>query len=162
MEDRVGGIEPEPSGGWTIRPGRADDAVELTRMRQALWPDSSSDEVGPLLAGRLPRSYSVLVAERSDGSLAGFAEVAIRDYADGCGPGPVAYLEGIWVDPDRRRAGLGRALVRAVMAWGATRGLRELASDTSPENLGSQAFHRAEGFDEVGRAVLYRRPIPGV
>ncbi len=161
MTHRGGGAERRPEDGWTIRPGRVDDAPALIPMRQSLWPDSSPDEVGLLLAGRLPRSYSVLVAEGPGGGLAGFVEVAVRDYADGCGDGPVAYLEGIWVDPEARRGGLGRALVRAATAWGAARGLRQLASDTSPENLGSQAFHEAEGFEEVGRAVLYRRPIPG-
>ena len=153
--------EGRPEVRWTIRPGRVEDANALIRMRRSLWPDSSADEVLPLLAGRLPRSYSVLVAERTDGGLAGFVEVGVREYADGCGEGPVAYLEGIWVDPAHRRQGLGRALVRAAMAWGAARGLAELASDTAPENLASQAFHEAEGFEEVGRAILYRRPIPG-
>jgi aminoglycoside 6'-N-acetyltransferase I len=130
-------------------------------MRKSLWPDSSAAEVGPLLAGHLPRSYSVLVADRPDGGIVGFVEVAVRDYADGCSEGPVAYLEGIWVAPDQRRAGVGRALLRAALAWGAARGLGELASDTSPDNLASRAFHEAEGFQEVGQAVLYRRPIPG-
>ena len=158
--DETPPLPDPPDVRWGIRPAVAGDAAELLRMRQALWPDSSADEVGPLIAGELPRSYTVHVAERRGGGLAGFVEMAVREYADGCVPGPVAYLEGIWVDPDRRRTGLGAALVASVLTWAAGMGLRELASDTSVENTASQGFHRRTGFTEVARAVLYRRPVP--
>ena len=143
-----------------IRPIRGTDLPELVRMRQELWPDSLPAEAEKLLR-TAPEDLAVFVAELPDGRLAGFAEVGTRDFADGCLTSPVAYLEGIWVAPDQRRAGVGRALLRAALAWGAARGLGELASDTSPDNLASRAFHEAEGFQEVGQAVLYRRPIPG-
>lgn len=154
------GADPGDRDAWRIRPPVPGDVAELVRMRQALWPDADPDEIHGLLESGGPRSCSVRVAERPGGGLAGFVEMATRDYADGCGPGPVGYLEGIWVDPDLRRSGLGAALVEAVLAWASDLGLREMASDTTPENAASRAFHRALGFEEVGHAVLYRRPVP--
>jgi aminoglycoside 6'-N-acetyltransferase I len=102
----------------------------------------------------------VFVAEREGGrGLAGFAEVATRPYADGCETSPVAYLEGWYVDPDARRHGVGRALVRAAEGWARERGLREFASDALLENVISQRAHEALGFVEVERAVRYRKPL---
>lgn len=137
------------------------DRDELVRMRLALWPDSTAQEVDDLLEGHGPPAYFVLVAERvgEKAGLAGFAEVGERPYAEGCATSPVAYLEGIWVDPDHRRSGVGAALVEAAVAWARGRGLREMGSDADLDNVVSHDFHRGSGFHEVGRAVCFRRSL---
>ena len=94
-----------------------------------------------------------------DATLVGFAEVSRRAGAEGCEPGPVAYLEGWYVAPDFRRSGVGRALVAAGEAWARAEGLRELASDTELANEASAAAHRALGFDEVAIIRCFRKPI---
>ncbi len=127
-------------------------------MRVALWPDAGDGEVEAVLSRPWAR-YALLVAERSEGGLCGFAEVGTREYGEGCGSSPVAYLEGIWVDPDVRRLGVARRLVLAAEAWGRSLGLAELASDCRADNVVSEAFHRAVGFDEVGRIVCFRRAL---
>lgn len=86
-------------------------------------------------------------------------EAGLRPYADGCDASPVAFLEGWFVDPDLRSRGYGRALVGAVEAWAAQRGLRELASDALLSNLTAQAAHTQLGFVEVERAVRYRKVL---
>ena len=64
-------------------------------MRTALWPDSTANEVDEILS--VPRSEGiVLVAERGEGGLRGFAELASRKFTDGCLTSPIAYLEGMW------------------------------------------------------------------
>ena len=129
-------------------------------MRTALWPDSTADEVTELLERRGP-PLALLVAERPEGALCGYAEVGLRPFAEGCTTSPVGYLEGIWVDADRRRAGVASALLRAGLRWAADRGAREFASDAGIEKAGSVAFHRAAGFDEAGRVVCFRMDVPG-
>ena len=102
----------------------------------------------------------VLVAERPDGAgLAGFAEVGMRSYADGCETSPVAYLEGWYVDEDVRRQGVGTSLVRAAESWARGQGFREMASDTQLDNTASQQAHRALGYEEVERVVAYRKTL---
>lgn len=140
-----------------IRIAEPQDRAELVRMRTALWPDSTASEVETLLE-RPRQDYLVLVAPRSSG-LCGFAEVGQRPYAGGCHSSPVAYLEGIWVDPDVRGSGVGRALVRAAEAWAVARGHTELASDTLIDNDPSIAFHRAIGFREIERIVCFRKVL---
>jgi aminoglycoside 6'-N-acetyltransferase I len=137
----------------------AGDFAEWGRMRSALWPEQSEDDMRAWL-GRT--DAGVIVAERRSGPqprLCGFAEVGERDYADGCATSPVAYLEGWYVDPDQRRLSIGAQLVHAVEAWGRARGYRELASDTTLDNLVSQQAHERLGFSETERLVVYRKTL---
>ena len=127
-------------------------------MRAALWPDSDADEIDAVL--RLPTSEGiVLVGERDEGGLRGFAEIGLRKYADGCNTSPVAYLEGIWIDPDCRRSRVASDLFREAEAWARSLGLTEFASDCDIENHVSEAFHLATGFEEVERHICWRRDL---
>jgi GNAT superfamily N-acetyltransferase len=143
-----------------IRPLRAGDLAELRRMQQALWPDSTDDEAAALI-GLHPFRAIVLVAERPDGGLAGFAELATRSVADGCHSSPVAYLEGIWVDADARRQGVASALVARAIEWAKSWGLSELASDCLIDNEASRQFHAANGFETLEEVVQFRRDLAG-
>lgn len=128
-------------------------------MRCALWPEDTPEGHQSGMAAWLARSDAVvIVAERLDGTgLAGFAEVGSRSHADGCDTSPVAYLEGWYVDEDARRRGVGKALIRAAEEWARQQGYREFASDARLDDTTSHLAHRALGFIEVERAVLYRK-----
>jgi aminoglycoside 6'-N-acetyltransferase I len=146
----------------TIRPSTAQDSAEWVRMRCALWPDCSPErhrlEIQQLTVNE--GAGVVFVAEREDSSLCGFAEVSIRrDHVDGASTVPVAYLEGWYVDPDVRGAGIGRRLLEAAEQWAAAHGLRELASDAESDNHNSLQAHRSCGFTETCRAVHFIKPI---
>jgi aminoglycoside 6'-N-acetyltransferase I len=145
-----------------IRPIRTADRDEWLRMREGLWPgDDHAEEVDAWLGGDrdLLPTAAVLVAERPDGRLGGFAETGLRDYTDACYDRPTAYLEGIWVDEDLRRAGLATALLRAVEAWARDEGRTELGSDFHPDNAESRAFHAKAGFAEVETLILARKEL---
>lgn len=147
----------------TIRAVRAGDEPAWVELRQALYGDAREvheAEVRAFLEGTFPWPWGALLA--LDGERAvGLAELSIRPCAEGCSTTRVAYLEGWYVRPGARGHGVGRALVEAAEAWGQARGCRELASDTTPDNHGSQEAHRACGFEEVGRVVCYRMPLSG-
>lgn len=143
-----------------VRAARPTDRDEVVRMRTAFWPDSEAREVDALLGASSGESV-VLVAERPDGGLCGFAEVGVRAFADGCSTSPVGYLEGIWVDPDARRRGIASRLLDAALDWARARGLSEFASDAAVENAASLAFHAAVGFREAQRLVAYRIGLDG-
>lgn len=141
-----------------VRPARRFDRVELLRLRSLLWPESEEAEVDDVL-DRPDSLGVVLVAERPEGTLGGFVEIGLRGYAEGCSSSPVAYLEGIWVDHDARRAGVGEALVREAERWAAERGLVELASDCDLQNATSLGFHLGIGFEEIQRVICFRRDL---
>ena len=128
-------------------------------MVKALWPDCSETDLEALL-GLPPSEGIVLVAERGDGTLGGFAELGTRKYAEGCDTSPVAYLEGIWIDPDLRRGGIASDMVREAEGWSRSMGLTEFASDSQIDNHVSEAFHLAVGFREDERIICWRRDVP--
>lgn len=129
-------------------------------MRDALWPGQSTAEREADMRVWLARSdAAVFVCSRDSGGLCGFAEVGTRPYVDGCETSPVAFLEGWYVDPDCRGAGIGRALIDAVESWARRRGLRELGSDALLDNEAGRRAHERLGFIEVERAVRYRKAV---
>jgi aminoglycoside 6'-N-acetyltransferase I len=107
---------------------------------------------GPLLPA------VVFVCERPAEGLAGFLELSIRNYAEGC-TGPVPHVESWYVDPDVRRLGIGKSLMGAAEGWARAAGYDEIASDATLANRASQSAHGAVGFDEVERAVHFRKKL---
>ena len=143
-----------------VRPAQEADRPAWAAMRHLLWDDFDPAELEAELAEleRLETPYVTLVAEAEDG-LVGFAEVSVRSVAEGCPPGPAAYLEGIWVEPGHRRRGVARALLAAAESWARDRGLAHLGSDALLDNEASHGWHRAAGFGEVVRLVAFNKPL---
>jgi len=135
-----------------IRPAVAADLPAWAAMRRRLWPDCEEDEL------ERERPELGLVAEAEE-RLIGFAEASVRSVAEGGPPGPAAYLEGIWVEPDRRRIGVGRALLAAVESWARRQGLAWLGSDAVLDNELSRLWHRAAGFGEIERIVVFGKRL---
>ena len=102
---------------------------------------------------------TAFVAEGEDGVPVGFIEVGLRSYAEGGPPVPAAYVEGVWVEPDHRRRGVARALLDAAAQWGGDQGATWLGSDALLDNEASDAWHRAVGFDEIERLVVFGTPV---
>jgi aminoglycoside 6'-N-acetyltransferase I len=101
----------------------------------------------------------VLLALDGAGQAQGFAELSIRSYAEGCSTDHVAYLEGWYVVPGRRRQGVGRALIAAAEEWARAQGCTEFASDVVVDNDISAQAHVALGFVEQVQIRCYRKPL---
>ena len=122
---------PPFEAGVPVRPVYRPDRDEWVRMRTVLWPDDGAehgDDVAAFFATGTFRwsesllPWTVLVAERPAGGLCGFVEASIRPFAEDCTTRPVGYVEGWFVDPDMRRQGVGRKLVKAAEQWAAAHG----------------------------------------
>jgi GNAT superfamily N-acetyltransferase len=74
----------------------------------------------------LPEAVLVAVESDARATLLGFAELSRRAYAEGCETSPVGFLEGWFVVAERRRQGIGRALVSAAEAWARALGAASL------------------------------------
>ncbi|HLH11371.1 MAG TPA: aminoglycoside 6'-N-acetyltransferase [Methylovirgula sp.] len=133
------------------------DRPAWARMRAALWPEESAEThaatIDQLLASAAAWSF---IAESETRAL-GFAELALREYANGCESQPVPFLEGIFVEAAFRRQGIGALLIAEIERFCLARGWREIGSDTQIDNLGSQAAHRGWGFCETERVVYFRK-----
>lgn len=68
------------------------DCHQLSRLREALWPESSKEEHAKELASLLTEKKNgsmplvIFVAEAVGGQLIGFLEAGLRSHADGCDP----------------------------------------------------------------------------
>ncbi|MBZ5508089.1 MAG: GNAT family N-acetyltransferase [Acidobacteriia bacterium] len=149
-----------------IRPVQLSDRDHLLRMRVALWPKASAEELGReltlILEGKAPVTlpHIILVAETGNRSVAGFLEVDLRSHADGCNPSrPVGYIEGWYIAEDHRHRGIGRKLVAAAEDWARSQGCVEIASDTWVDNEVSQRVHEALGYEVVDRCVHFRKTL---
>ena len=130
-------------------------------MRRILLPNEEAEHAGEIdmYLTAAPDAAAVFVAQRPDGSLGGFVEVATRPWADGCASMPVAYIEAWYVDPDLRMHGVGRALFAAAERWAMDAGFTEIGSDAETHNSASIAAHKALGYEEVLRIVCFRRTL---
>jgi aminoglycoside 6'-N-acetyltransferase I len=128
------------------------------RLRIELWPDTSPSEHLDQMASFLaqPERYVQFLSRNEEREAVGFVEASLRsDYVNGTESSPVAFLEGLYVVPKARGAGVARSLVAAVAEWARSKGCSELASDTPLENTLSQAVHARLGFMETERVVYF-------
>ncbi len=146
----------------TLRPyRRSTDRPELLRLRNDLWPDCSAamHRYEMRAFARPSRVRGILVLDRGDGRLGGFIELSVRPRVDGSMSDRLGYVEGWHVERDLRGHGWGRKLIRAAEAWTAARGLTELGSDAELPNHEGIAAHRACGFRETFRLVLFLKKV---
>ncbi|KAA0216538.1 MAG: GNAT family N-acetyltransferase [Leptolyngbya sp. PLA3] len=135
-------------------------------MRRSLGPDWLVADM-PAVAGEYFEHgtvqsllHCVFIARDADtGAPLGFAEVSLRDYAEGCLSTPVGYLEGWYVEPAARGRGVGSALVRAGEEWARAQGCCEFASDADVDNAASIRAHESLGFEPVAEVRCFRKRL---
>jgi len=146
----------------TVRIMTASDREAWAAMRAALWPEDTAaqhhQEIDELLDAKDAWAF---LARTDDDQPAGFAEVSLRKYANGCTDRPVPFLEGIWTLPELRRTGVGAVLLAEIERFFTHMGFRELCSDALATNTGSRRAHAGWGFSETETVVYFRKPFGG-
>ncbi|HEV2162489.1 MAG TPA: GNAT family N-acetyltransferase [Stellaceae bacterium] len=135
------------------------DRLVWARMRSQLWPDEILDAYLAMIDEILGSDDAWSFIAEAAGAAAGFAELAIRKYANGCESRPVPFLEGIWVEEQLRRRRIGARLLNHIEAFVGRRGFREIGSDAFADDRVSHAAHAAWGFTETERVVYFRKPL---
>jgi len=132
----------------------------LTGMLLKLWPGSDwHEEYEHCRRIRNAPDKGIFVAKLGD-AWVGFIQLSLRtDYVEGTSTTPVAYIEGLYVEPAFRKQHIAQSLVKKAEAWGQSKNCTEIASDTEIANTGSIAFHRALGFTEANRVVCFVKPL---
>jgi L-amino acid N-acyltransferase YncA len=97
------------------------------------------------LSSRSPR-HPVLVAD-TDGRVAGWG--SLSQWSSKGGYARTAEVS-VYVDPARRREGVGRALLVALIERAPKCGIAVLLARIAGENPASIALHRALGFEPIG------------
>jgi aminoglycoside 6'-N-acetyltransferase I len=146
---------------FIVRPIQENDLQEWYRLRQMLWDELTEQEHQDEMLDIYEHTDSqlVLVAETGNGKLLGFLEASIRPFVEDCHTDNVGYLEGWFVEPDFRRYGIGRELVRNAERWARKKGCTEMASDAEVGNDLSLQAHLKLGYDETSRLVHLRKDL---
>ena len=140
----------------TVRPARADDLAAIARiyghhvatgLASFELEPPSVEEMTHRHADIVGKGYPYIVAER-DGALAGYA------YASAYRARPAyrfAVENSVYVDPGRKRAGVGRTLLLALIAECERRGYRQMIAVIGDSaNDDSIGLHAACGFARIG------------
>ena len=143
---------PAAPPGMLIRPMRAADSGEVLAIYQAGLDagQASFETVAPALeafdAGKLPL-HRFVAAEAASGRVLGWVATspvsARRVYA-----GVIEH--SVYVDPARHRAGIGSALLAALIGSSEAAGIWTIQSSVFPENTVSVRLHQKAGFRVVG------------
>ena len=147
---------------WRAAPREAHHvAALLVGFRNHLGFDWPSDDAFRASVERLitdPGTEYLLGAPEPGAPAAGVVQLRFRwsvwRAAEDC------ELEDLFVSPQARRGGLGRALVAAAIDRARARGCRRIALDTAERNEAAVPLYRSFGFNdeayEGGRAMLLR------
>jgi aminoglycoside 6'-N-acetyltransferase I len=146
---------------FRVRPIKEEDIAEWFRLRKLLWEGSSDDEHKAEMRDIYEHTETqfVLVAETEERKLVGFLEASIRPFVEDCHTDHVGYLEGWYVEPEFRRYGIGRKLVRGAENWARSKGCQEMASDAEIGNDLSFKAHQNLGYEETSRLVHLRKDL---
>jgi len=139
----------------TLRHAALDDLDELAPLFDAYrrFYEQPGDvaRASAFLHERLERGESTILVAEDGGQLLGFCQL----YPTWCSVAAarVFILSDLFVDPDARRAGAGRALMRAARDFGRRAGAARLDLQTAHTNTKAQALYESEGWvqDKVYR-----------
>lgn len=144
--------------GLEVRAATAADAGDLRRLTAVLGYEVAPEQVAEHLAAvaAQPGECAVLVATRGD-AVVGWIEVRVEHALALAGPS--AIVVGLAVDEDRRRRGVGAALLDAAERWALERGAAQLRVRSRVERTGAHAFYAARGYEPVKTQTAFRRRL---
>lgn len=115
--------------------------VFQTKLAEALaYPMAVWQERAAAQPGRVTFIAEAPGTDRWWGVVGGVVELLQADEP------PAVYLAGMWVDPTRRGAGLGQALVAAVLDWAAALRVARVELDVAETNAAAIALYERCGF----------------
>lgn len=135
-------------GAISIRLTGPEDLPELARMR-AHWMTGRPGDPDPQFVAAVAAWWSaenrVGWVARSDGFAVGMANAAIftRMPKPTSPPQRWVYVANVWVEPERRREGIGGALMAAGLAWARAEGMVRVV--LAPSEM-SVPLYRSAGF----------------
>lgn len=134
----------------SLRPATAADLGGIMAIEHSSFPTDAWSEES--MRAELDSPHNVYLVDDDSGALRGYGGVrALRGGAD-------ADIQTIAFDAQHRGRGLGRALLRALLAAASDRGAREVFLEVRDDNPSAAGLYLSEGFTEIGRRPRYYQP----
>lgn len=155
----------EPGGDvlrdFTVRRGKRDDAPEAAR----LWMMSAEEhtEHDPVyktapgaervmrrfLADLAASGHSFLFVALVGERVVGFVSGELREGSPTFQPKKWASVDDVFVEPEHRSSGVGKALMQAVQDWATEKGADGVSLQVAAANERGRRFYEKLGFREV-------------
>jgi ribosomal protein S18 acetylase RimI-like enzyme len=156
---------PEPA--LRIRRATRDDLPALGRLgallvrthhdldpRRFIPPGPQTEQgYGAWLVSQLGRPDGVVLVAEREGEVIGYAYAGLEGLDYMALRGPAGALYDIVVDPDRRRGGVGRALLDTAIAALQALGAPQIVLSTAEGNVAAQQLFRSAGFRPTMREM---------
>jgi GNAT superfamily N-acetyltransferase len=107
------------------------------------------------LAERLKRGESVIFLAVVDGAMVGFTQ--LYPSFSSVSMNRLWVLNDLFVTPDARKSGAGRALLERAERWAAETGAKGLTLSTQITNLSAQRLYEACGWTKDDEFIHYHR-----
>jgi ribosomal protein S18 acetylase RimI-like enzyme len=146
---------------FTIRPGRREDAADAARLwMQSAKEHTSHDPIYTTSPGaeRVMRrfltdltssSHAFLFVAEYGGRTVGFVSGELRESSATFRQKTWASVDDVFVEPNYRNLGVGRALVESVKAWAKERDADGVSLQVAAANERGRKFYEDLGFREV-------------
>lgn len=145
-----------------VRPAIQEDALLLARMLDDFNTEFSDPTPGPAILERRVRAFienGRMIFLLGGPGPDGFAQISFRPtiWADE----PICYLEELYVVPDRRGEGIGRAIMNAVLDLAREREAAGMELVTGEDDTAARALYESLGFaneiegDANSRSLFY-------
>jgi aminoglycoside 6'-N-acetyltransferase I len=139
---------------YCVRGATPNDAAVWASLRTLLWPESPLNEhaaeIEQYFRGELEEPQEVLLCETAGGEIVGIVELSVRRQVPGCATELVGFVEGMFVIPAWRHAGVARSLLRSSHDWARGQGCAEFASDRAELVIIDRRFSQPIGPDFIG------------
>jgi ribosomal protein S18 acetylase RimI-like enzyme len=146
---------------FTIRPGRREDAADAAR----LWMQSAEEHtthdavyatapgaervMRRFLADLASGGHSFLFVAQVKERTVGFVSGELREGSPTFRPKTWASVDDVFVEPDYRNLGVGRALIQSVGEWARERGADGISLQVAAANGRARKFYEDMGFREI-------------
>lgn len=150
-----------PEREYTIRRGRRDDAAEAARLwmqsaeehtaHDAIYSTSKEAEkmMRRFLADLTNSSHSFLFVALCEERMIGFISGELREGSPTFGTKTWAAVDDVYVTPDHRSLGVGRALLDHCKSWARDKGADGVSLQVAAANERARKFYKELGFREV-------------
>lgn len=127
-------------------------AAPLSELHYSCFPDDPWPPRAIAAVMAIPGFFGRVA--REDDAAAGLALAQ--------GLGEECEILALGVIPERRRAGIGSALLASIVVEALRRGARHLFLEVADDNIAARALYTARGFVQIGRRTNYYRRLSGL
>ena len=143
-----------------IKKAGIEDSKTVAELAVQLWPGHEINDLEKEMINYIDSENGVVFIYFNENIGAGFAQCSLRnDYVEGTKSSPVGYSEGIYVEAEHRKRGIGKKLLIQCEEWAKSKGCKEFASDCELNNTESLKFHLKIGFEEANRIICFKKNL---